>query len=46
MTDRNDDPTPLSEPQQIPNDRDLGEEARQPADAEEDDEVEIREPGI
>ena len=46
MTDRNDDPTPLNEPQLIPNDSDLGEEARQPADAEEDDEGEIREPGI
>jgi hypothetical protein len=42
MTDRNDEHTSLSEPQQIPNDSDLGEQLPQPADAQEEDEREIR----
>jgi hypothetical protein len=46
MTDRDDDPAPLNEPQQIPNDSDLGEEAPDLPDALEGDEDEIREPGI
>jgi hypothetical protein len=46
MTDE-DDPAPLSEPQLIPNDRDLGEEATDlPGELEDDGDDEIREPGI
>jgi hypothetical protein len=45
MTDE-DDPTPLNEPQQIPNDSELGDEAPDlPEDLEGKDD-EIREPGI
>jgi hypothetical protein len=46
MTDRDDDPTPLTEPQQIPNDSDLGDQAPDLPDALQGDEEEIREPGI
>jgi hypothetical protein len=46
MTDTQNDPTPLTEPQQIPNDDDLGETAPDLPDELEDDDEDIREPGI
>jgi hypothetical protein len=46
MTDSDDDPTPLNEPQQIPNDSDLGDEAPEPSNGGDHEEGEIREPGI
>jgi hypothetical protein len=41
MTDRDDDPTPLTEPQQFPNDSDLGAELPDLPDELEDNDDEI-----